>query len=564
MDIVLEEQAEGNRIDKLLERCALVQLDLAGRCGLIDLIVLGNCRRNDAGFGVLHEEGKLAVIGFIRRSKGIYPFAVCRIGQAELVARFCRDNKVFIDPVVGIYLILAAVSRIFHDTRRNAARLCERVVADGHAVAGESKCGEADSNVFADLDAVKGRNTVYKRQHITVDHAHKRRRSVDCGGVFAVVLFILDLEVGNRQFLGRDTCRSVCRLSRQHIVCRIVSGKGKVVERDRLAAADVFVVIGSLTGDDINLVAVDQSVECALFRNLGIGAAVIDLGGLDCRIHDLDFLDRDIRSYSIGLCSQLIVCRSITFKRKTGEHYRLALADILIVVGSFTGCHLEVFAVVVDGRRSCVRDSRVGRAVVDSACLNFGTDYCNLLYRNIGCNTCRLCDQLVVSCLRTREFKACECNCLARTDILIIVGCGTCNDREVLAVIIVGQRSCICDLCFGRAVINLGAFHGRTVDCNFLHGDIGSRACRLCDQLVVACRRAGKLKSGKGYRLIGTDILVVVGCLSDYDCEVISVIVYRQCSCICNGRIRRTVIGLISHLNIRDRNLSGLDFKLHR
>ena len=87
MDIVLEEQAEGNRIDKLLERCALVQLDLAGLCGLIDLIVLGNCRRNDAGFGVLHEEGKLAVTGFIRLRKGICPLAVCRVGQAEFIPR---------------------------------------------------------------------------------------------------------------------------------------------------------------------------------------------------------------------------------------------------------------------------------------------------------------------------------------------------------------------------------------------------------------------------------------------------------------------------------------------
>ena len=311
MDIILEEQAEGNRIDKLLERRALVQLDLTGRRGLVDLVVLGDCRRNDAGFGILHEEGQFAVTGFIRCGKGIHPLAVCRIGQAELVVLLCRDDKVGIDPIVGVYAVLAAVCHILDDVRRNAGRLRKLVVADSHAVTGKRKCGEADSDVFADLDAVKGRNTVYKRQHITVDHAHKRRRSVDCGGVFAVVLLILDLEVGNRQFLGRDTCRSVCRLSRQHIVCRIVSRKGKVRERDRLPVADILVVIGSLTGDDINLVAVDQSVECALFRNLGIGAAVIDLGGLDCRIHDLDFLDRDIRSYSLGLCSQLIVCRRI-------------------------------------------------------------------------------------------------------------------------------------------------------------------------------------------------------------------------------------------------------------
>ena len=164
-----------------MERRAFVQLNLTCRRGLVDLVVLGNCRRNSSGFGILHEEGKLAVIGFIRRSKGIYPFAVCRIGQAELVARFCRDNKVFIDPVVGIYLILAAVSRIFHDTRRNAGRLSKRVVADGHAVAGESKCRKADRDVFTDRHTVKGGNAVHKLKYIAVDRACKCGCAVDLG-----------------------------------------------------------------------------------------------------------------------------------------------------------------------------------------------------------------------------------------------------------------------------------------------------------------------------------------------------------------------------------------------
>ena len=170
----------------------------------------------------------------------------------------------------------------------------------------------------------------------------------------------------------------------------------------------------------------------------------------------------------------------------------------------------------------------------------------------------------IVACRIACQSKSGKGYRFARADIFVVVGCRTGYDRKVFAVVVVGQRSCICDLCFDRAVINLGAFHGRTVNRDLLGSNVGGCVCRLCDQLVVACRRAGKLKSGKGYRLIGTDILVVVGCLSDYDCEVISVIVYRQCSCICNGRIRRTVIGLISNLDIRDRNLFRLNLKFHR
>ena len=201
IDIILKEQTESDRVDKLLERRALVELNLTGRRGLVDFVVLGHCRRDDTGLGVLHIEDQLAVSGFIRCGKGIYPLAVCRIGQAELVALLCRDDKVGVDPIVGVYAVLAAVSHIGDDICRNAARLRERVVADGLTVAGKGKCGEADGDALANLDAVKGRIAVYKRQHIAVDHAHKRRRSVDCGGVFAVVLLILDLEVGNRQLL---------------------------------------------------------------------------------------------------------------------------------------------------------------------------------------------------------------------------------------------------------------------------------------------------------------------------------------------------------------------------
>ena len=102
---------------------------------------------------------------------------------------------------------------------------------------------------FTDLHTVKGRNTVYERQHIAVDHTDKRRCAVDLGGVFAVILLILDLEVRDRQLLGRNTCRGACRLSRQHIVCSIVSRKGKLVECDRLPVADILVVIRRLTGD---------------------------------------------------------------------------------------------------------------------------------------------------------------------------------------------------------------------------------------------------------------------------------------------------------------------------
>ena len=115
------------------------------------------------------------------------------------------------------------------------------------------------------------------------------------------------------------------------------------------------------------------------------------------RIHDLDFLDRDIRSYGLGLSGQLVVCCSITFKRKAGERYRLALADILIVVGSFTGCHLEVFAVVVDGRCTCVRDLRIGRAVVDPARLNRRAVDCDLLDGDVSCGVRRLGSKSIVA-----------------------------------------------------------------------------------------------------------------------------------------------------------------------
>ena len=65
--------------------------------------------------------------------------AVCRVGQAEFVALLCRDDKVGIDPIVGVYAVLAAVSHIGDDICRNAARLRERVVADGLTVAGKGR-----------------------------------------------------------------------------------------------------------------------------------------------------------------------------------------------------------------------------------------------------------------------------------------------------------------------------------------------------------------------------------------------------------------------------------------
>ena len=77
--------------------------------------------------------------------------------------------------------MLAAVSRIFHDARRNAGRLSKRVVADGHTVAGERKRRKADRDVIADRHTVKGGNAVHKLKHIAVDHAHKCRCAVDLG-----------------------------------------------------------------------------------------------------------------------------------------------------------------------------------------------------------------------------------------------------------------------------------------------------------------------------------------------------------------------------------------------
>ena len=180
MDIVLEEQTESDRVDKLLERRAFVQLNLTGRRGLVDFVVLGHCRRNDAGFGILHEEGQFAVTGFIRCGKGIHPLAVCRVGQAEFVALLCRDDKVFVEPIIGVHAVFAAVSHILDDICRNAARLRERVVGDGHAVAGKRKCGEADSNVFTDLHTVKGRNTVHERRRRPHRQAQACRRLRRC------------------------------------------------------------------------------------------------------------------------------------------------------------------------------------------------------------------------------------------------------------------------------------------------------------------------------------------------------------------------------------------------
>ena len=115
-----------------------------------------------AAFQILHIEGKRAVCGFRGCRQRVRPCAACRICQADGVAGGCGDDKVGVDPVVGVDAVFAAVGDIFDDVGRDAGGLHQRIVAEHDRVAEQSEGREADRNSLADRNRIEGRVAVQK------------------------------------------------------------------------------------------------------------------------------------------------------------------------------------------------------------------------------------------------------------------------------------------------------------------------------------------------------------------------------------------------------------------
>ena len=523
VDVAVEEQAEGDLVQDSLEGAALVECDRAGRGGLVDLVVLGHDGGNDAGFRVPDVEGERAVCRLVRCRQRLRPFAVRRIGQAELPAVCRRNDEVGVDPVVGIDAVFAAVGEVFGDGGRDAGRLGERVVGRRFRVAVERESGEADRNVLADGHVLEGRDAVYKAERVALDHTDERRRTLDGGGVRAVVLFVADLEVGDGQVLGRDACRRVGGLRGELVVRCVLAVQLKARESDGFTDTDILIGVGSGAELSGQFVAVADFGRITGVRDCGSGCAVVDLRRRDGCADDRDFLRGDVGGDARGLCGEGVVLRRVAGEGETGEGDGFACADVLVVIGSCADLDGQAFTVEVLGRCTGARDRGSGRSVVDLCRRDGCADDRDFLRGDVGSDARGLCGEGVVLCRVARKGEAGEGDGLTRADVLIVIGSRADLDGQAFTVEVFRRCTGARDHGSGRAVVDLRRCDGCADDRDFLLGDVGSNACGLRGEGVVLRRVAGEGEAGEGNGLARADVLIVIGSRADLDGQVLAV-----------------------------------------
>ena len=203
---ILIEQSEGDGVPEVLPEGALVDTDLTGGHGLVYLVVFRDHLGDDAAFLVPHIEVQRAVVGFLRHRQGIDPLTLCGVGIGKLPAVLRRNNKVAIQPIVGVDLVFALVGGIGNNIRRDTSGLDKSVVP--HIRAGKRKLCKADSNILARCHAGKARRTAHKSHILTAYNAAKRRSITEGRLVRAVIGLVRNRDIDGQFFLfnGKAQC----------------------------------------------------------------------------------------------------------------------------------------------------------------------------------------------------------------------------------------------------------------------------------------------------------------------------------------------------------------------
>ena len=256
------------------------------------------------------------------------------------------------------------------------------------------------------------------------------------------------------------------------VVRRVLAVQLEAREGDGFADTDALILVGSRADLNSQLVAVANFGRSAYVRDLGSGRAVVDLGGFNGHTDDGNFLHGNVGVDIGGLCGELVVRRVLAVQLEAGEGDGFADTDVLILVGGSADLNGQLVAVADFGRFTRVRDLGSGRAVVDLGGFDGRADDGDFLHGDVGGDVLGLRGELVVCRVLAVQRKAGEGDDLTRADVLIGVSSGADLDGQLVTVADFGRSARACDLGFGRAVVDLGGFDGRTDDGDLGGGDL--------------------------------------------------------------------------------------------
>ncbi len=138
------------------------------------------------------------------------------------------------------------------------------------------------------------------------------------------------------------------------------------------------------------------------------------------------------------------------------------------------------------------------------------------------------------------------------------------DDSKILTVEVCRKRAVACDLCGGRAVIDLSRLDGHVLDGDFPRGDVGGHAGGLLVEFVVCRVVAGDGEAGKGHGLSRTDVLVVERRLAGHDADLVAADQAVERACGGDLRVGRGVVDLACDGHAGDGEFLRVNLKGHR